>query len=450
MAYFYMNTDTGSNANDGTTWALSKLTFEGLLAVLAPGDIGVIQGAAIDSVAGTRTFTFQGTPNDPCKILGVKTGTTNTGANITVSDLAIRGTDTLTQVIITGATNDINFAGNAQIFGISFTCVDRLSINDILDNIKFISCILILPGPVQTNEGSYIFLDCEIQSTGTAFRLWTRKNEIEKPIQMFGGLINFIISPSQSLVHPDLAFAGILFQGVDLSNMANIALLGNNNAGTFDFINCSLPTNYSLSLAPFDNDKCELRVIGSTSDSSIPDTDSIQDFKYRSTFGDIYSELVIVRTGGANDNASGLFSYAMTPASNGVLEGSPANLKSPWLSVWVQAGTKTLTVFIANSAVAAATDYFEDEVWCEFYTPNQNDTAKHELNIYPGLSRLLESAIPVTDDIGSVWGPGGNNHQKFSITVSPGFEGVAYARVHLAKRQLTPDTLYLDPKIDVV
>ena len=35
MADFYQDTDGGSDASDGTTWANAKLTLEGLLAVMS-------------------------------------------------------------------------------------------------------------------------------------------------------------------------------------------------------------------------------------------------------------------------------------------------------------------------------------------------------------------------------------------------------------------------------
>ncbi len=450
MPYFYMDTDGGSDANDGTTWALAKLTMEGLLAAMSAGDIGVIQGLLSDSVAAARTFTSPGLVNNPIKIIGVKDGTINTGSNITVSDLPVRGVDTLTEIASLNFPNDIAFAGPFTFYGLRFTCADRLTINnEDTDNAKFIGCEVLVDRVIQTNGGIFIFTDCEVRITDNLFGWWTRKNYLKQPARMYGGTLNFQFNPSPELFTSALSSSGALFVGVDLSSMGDIPLLGPANEGDYEFINCKVPTLFSLTRGDLLFDNCSITMIGCTDDTAIPDANSIQDYKYRDTFGDIVNENIIVRTGGADDLASGLFSYAMTPRANAVLEGSRAVLKSPKLSVWVNAGSKTLTVFIANSAIAATTDYFEDEVWCEFFTPNSNDTAQHEHTFDPGISRLLESTTPITDDTGSTWGPGGNNHQKFTITVNPGFEGVAYARLYLAKRQATPDTLYLDPKIVV-
>ena len=174
---------------------------------------------------------------------------------------------------------------------------------------------------------------------------------------------------------------------------------------------------------------------------------SIQNYQYSDAFGSIVNESTIVRTGGADDDATGLFSYAMTPNASATLEGSGANLASSWMSVWVAGGATTLTVYIANSS--ASTDYNQDEAWVEFYTPDAGDTAQHDQTFFPAGARLLDSSTAITDDTGSTWGTGGNNHQKFSATVTTGFEGFAYARLHLAKREASPTTLYLDPAIAV-
>ncbi len=116
------------------------------------------------------------------------------------------------------------------------------------------------------------------------------------------------------------------------------------------------------------------------------------------------------------------------------------------MSVWVAAGSQTLTIYISNDT---GTDYNEDEVWCEFYTPDAGDTAQHDQTFDADGARLFPSSTAVTDD-GSTWGgDGAGNGQRMSTTVTTGFEGWAYARLHLAKRQATPDTLFLDPKIGV-
>jgi len=239
----------------------------------------------------------------------------------------------------------------------------------------------------------------------------------------------------------------VKFTGVDLSGLtAAIAVSGSHSEVVI--ANCKMPSTITKFSATPTTTKSSVTLIASDDSSSIGATSSIQSYEYENAHGTTDIELTAVRTGGADDGASGQFAYAMTPHANAVLEGSGANLSSPWMSVWVIAGSQTFTIYIANDS--ASTDYNEDEVWCEFYTPDAGDTAQHDQNFDPGNERLFANSTAVTDDIGSTWGTGANNHQKMSVTVTTGFEGWAYARLHLAKRQATPDTLFLDPKIEVI
>ena len=66
MAFFYMDTDAGSDANDGSNWANAVLTLEALLALMRAGDTGFVQGAAADAAASARTYTSPGTATNPC------------------------------------------------------------------------------------------------------------------------------------------------------------------------------------------------------------------------------------------------------------------------------------------------------------------------------------------------------------------------------------------------
>lgn len=444
MPYRYDDTDAGLDSQNGTTWALANLTAEGLLSDMSAGDIGVIQGAATDTAAASRTLTSPGTVTNPCKLIGVNDGTTNEGASIVVADLLERGTDTLTHIQVTGAGNDLSLVGSCSAHGLKFTCPDRFQLVSEGNNWEFHQCEFALSGPFHFTNGTAVLYNCEIEVVTTSFIFYTRAGFVEQPFKMYGGVMTFTANPS-TLFHSSLSDAGVLFVGVDLSGFGNNNILGTGNTGTFKFVNCKVPATFGLSSGNLVNKECRIIMIGCTSDTTVGNTSSIQDYKYRDAYGDIVNESTIVRTGGATDGASGLFSYALTPNASATLESSLANLASPWISVWVSGGSaKTITVFIANDS--ASTDYNQDEVWCEFYTVDDGDTAQHDQTFDPALARLLDSTTIVTNDTGSTWGTGGNNHQKFSVTTTQGYEGFVYARVHLAKRQATPDTLYLDPK----
>ena len=446
MAYFYMDTDAGSDANNGTTWALANLTLEGLLADMSAGDTGFIQGTATDTAAISRVFTSTGTVSNPCKIIGVKNGTTNVGASIVVSDMTIRGTDTLPHIEVTGAGNDMDFDLVLDMTGLKFTCPDRFQTGADGDYPSFTGCELAIGGVLNSQAGFFEIVDCEIEATSTGFTIWTRGGRGNKAIQIHGGVFTFTAAPT-ALFGDTLCERGCEMIGVDLGGFGNNTIIGTGAEGDFIFKNCKVPTTFTKISGAAATRAFSLEFIGCSDDTTLSATSSIQGYSYSDAYGSVVNESTIVRTGGADDGATGLFSYALTPYASTTLEGSRATIKSPWLSVWLSGGANTLTVYIANSS--ASTDYNQDEAWVEFYTPDAGDTAQHDQSFNPSSARLLDSSTAITDDTGSTWGTGGNNHQKFSTTVTTGFEGFAYARLHVAKRQATPDTVYLDPAIAV-
>ena len=438
MSYFYMDTDGGSDANNGTTWALGKLTLEGLLAVMSAGDTGFVQGAATDTAASARTFTPPAsTMSNPVRIIGVVDGTTNEPP--VIGDLAV----TLPAIGNTGSGNDITLGNGRILFAnIKIICPDRLQTSSGTSAFTYRSCYFELGGYFRMSSSSQTIVleDSTIE--------WTSANgEIHGGLSMYGGAV--IFTSSDKLVGTLSSLGEIYFYGVDLSQgatgMTDVQELS--GAGTpITLSNCKMPTTYSLAESPVDTSRTSVTLIGCNNTSSQAVDSSIQDYQYEDMYGTIDSDLTQVRTDGADDGASGQFAYAMTPTANGTLEGSGAALKSPWMTTWLSGGANTLTIYIANDG---GVDYLEDEAWVEFYTPDSGDTAQHEQTFDPADERLLDSPTAITDDATSTWGGTAANGQKFSATVTTGFEGFAYCRLHVAKRSATPDTVFLCPKIVV-
>ena len=438
MAYFYCDTDAGSDANSGVDWANANLTLEGLLSDMSAGDVGFFQGAAADTTAGTRTFTSPGTITNPCLIIGVVDGTTNEGTSVVAADLAV----TLPAITCTGVDSDIAFVGFVQYVNIDFSISDRPSITAV-SSVKFVNCKFAFTDRFTVNPATkLVFENCVYEPLATtANMLLSAASQVE----WNGG--SLLQTAATSIFRTGSDGVAVL-KAFDLSGIGATALINSNLcSGQFKIINCSLPTTLTiLGSAPIE-ENFYAEVVGSSDASSVAGTDSIQDYQYEDPYGTIDLETTAVRTGGADDDATGAFSYAMTPRASATLESSGATLKSPWMSVWVDGGSNTLTVYIANDS--ASTDYFQDECWVEFYTPDAGDTAQYDQTFDAGDARLLDSTTAITDDTGSTWGTGANNHQTFSATVTTGYTGWAYARLHLAKRSATPDTLFLDPRIIV-
>lgn len=450
MAYFYMDTDGGSDANGGTSWADAKLTLEGLLAVMAAGDTGYVQGAAADTAAVDRTFDIPGTKSNPIKIIGVADGTTNTGASITQADLATSGNLPEIQTTASATMNH----GSTQYFGVVYSNIHFNTDNRYGNN-----------NPSSGSLG--VWKDCEFTIDNRPFLSWgnCRLYFYNTSFTPTTNLCLFDNPSSCKAFYKNCTFnwdvvnspASVLRSGhagrneyVGCEFLGTTELqAGSGAAPQVKMRNCKVPTGFTVqsTVAPATGGVWE--AIGCGDETAIGDGSSIQNYEYVDSYGTVVSETTAVRTGGADDGASGGFSYAMQTHSDATLEGTNACLQSPPLMVWVQGGSRTLTIHIANSS--ASTDYTEGEVWCEFFTPDSADTAQYDFATVPNLDfHLLDNyTTAIEDDTTSTWGTGANNPQKFSLSVIPGYTGWAYARVYLAKRQTTPDTLYLDPKIEV-
>ncbi|MCK5609424.1 hypothetical protein KAR91_46555 [Candidatus Pacearchaeota archaeon] len=436
MTDFYKDTDTGNDGDNGTTWALAKATEEGLLGVMSAGDNGWGQGAAADTAASSRTFTSPGTTTNPCKITGVVDGTTNEPP--VLADIAV----TL-PVIQTTASGAMIIGGSVQYNNIEFD-----SNNDFRcgtsTNQSFVNCKISYQVEFDCNAAGRVTLEnTDMDPKQSTSRI--RGFNANVIFRMKGG--SFLAAGGVDILRTS-ATGNYKFIGVDMTNLTGDIQNGTLNS-TVLVSNCKIPSTLGLiSGGAVNNPVTSITVVGSSDDTSVGATSSIQDYQYEDLYGTIDVELTAVRTGGADDDASGAFSYAMTPKANATLESTQATLRSPWIGpMWAEAGSSTATVYVANDG---GVDYNEDEMWTEFYTIDVGDTAQHDQTFDPADARLFASSTAITDDAVSTWGGSAANGQKMSSgALTYGFEGPIYARVHVAKRDATPDTVFVDPLIEV-
>ena len=437
MTDYYVEIDSGTSGGAGTSWATARDTLENGLALCSAGDRLFVKGTATDTAAASRTFTTNGTVSSQVSVYGCKDATTATPPG--ASDLVVKGTDTLPHIEVTGALNDMTFAGFAYFYGLRFTCPDRFLVS----------------GTHLTAHGVYD--SCEIKGVAQLRTVGTYYNcdidvsngLISYPMFFYDCTFDFTGLSVLCGFHTE-PYLPIEFYGCDLSNLSSGTLVDGTYEWRAKFQNCKLPATYTA-VDTIDNDNVSVTITGSDDTTALTNGSSIQQYSYEDLYGTVDLEITKVRTGGATDGATGSFSYAMQTTSS-VKDGTEFNLKSPWLSVWVDGGASTtLTVYIANDAAeSAANDLHEDEIWLEAYTPDASDTAQYDRTVDPsGTGRFLdESTTSITDDTGSTWGTGANNHQKLSVTVTPGYTGYAYVRVCYAK-STTPPEVYIDPEIEV-
>lgn len=69
MANFYVRSTDGSDADNGTTWALAKATLAGALNVATAGDTIFVSDNHAETQASAMTLSSQGTAASPVRIL---------------------------------------------------------------------------------------------------------------------------------------------------------------------------------------------------------------------------------------------------------------------------------------------------------------------------------------------------------------------------------------------
>jgi len=471
MAYYYVDPDTGSNSNSGDSWAQAyanlddladSSTLGGGAAFVDAGDTVFYrsQSAGKDTKAAQRILDFNGGSEDktqPLKIIGVKAATTNEGASVVASDIAVKG-ETQPIFAVTGAGNDLNITTStaSMVFvGVRFEIVDQMIANS-GNTLTFVDNTFNLGNRFRMNGGWTYFHNCDIDFVAASDFFQPLANHFE----WHGGAITGAAATTFLNTNPLNNGPGY-FYDVDLSGLSSTAniMVPGNNVNMAHFNNCKLPSGaYSLLGGAKSEETGGVELISSSGSGS--HTTSVQDYEYEDFYGTVDLS-TNYRDGGADDGSTGEFSYAMVTAADKTLEGTHAALKSPWFRVWVPgdgATAKTLTVYTTHdNGTSGGIDLYEDELWVEFSTTAEDGDSDNTYTVIDVAERFLVNTTAAgADDTGSTWNnaagsPTNNTYkQKFAVTYTPDYDGFASARVWYAKRMTGSfDTLYVDPRIIV-
>lgn len=453
---------TWDDASDGTSAFIGGVGFDVAITGAADGDVVYVKGTdtLTNAVSPTGNETLASYSN-PIQVIGVKTGTTNLGGSIVVGDLipGIRtgettpahawGGGTVPKITCSSATNDIIFAGAVNYYGMAFESNDDINIGGALNVVS-------------------VFEECEfiVGATGDKIvfnRFSTKINEVkcincrlstptDGLIQLVGfGILDFIDCEIDSLdttgaIIPT-SYAGVTkFIGCDFSGSeaTPIVDLVTFFSGTIEFWNCRMPASHALT-GGTSSGYFSVTNYGSDDQTGLTDTNSEQQFEQHTNAGTVDVETTVVRTDGADDGATGGWSWGVV--ANNVTD-NVVSVITPWMYVWVEGdGTaKTLTVFIANDDTEGAGNLLEDdEIYLEVVFPSAAGISMFD-RVTNRLTLLGTAADIATDS--STWGTGGNNKQKLTQSISPDYQGPVYCRVHFSK-SATPPVLYVDPKPEI-
>ncbi len=468
MAEIYVDLSLGTGDDDGSTWLNAYQGKVGLdtamtAAAHAAGDTIWVQHDASDSTAivAIAVATLASATN-PVRIIGCVAGTTNeppTSADIMAGNRngsatrAYAGTTPPT-IDISGSASDWSVSGCVYAYGLIVTTNDDI----------------IFGGSSVLNRQTWEECSFEVSGSGDAIRFF-KPDDTNVPCELFfkkckftttnaGGLFQFRGAPRVWFEDCKLDlgntggamessnFSGCaIFDSCDFSgSQTPIVDVADFQGGEVEFQNCQFPATHVLKTGTATG-AYKITNNGSDNQTTLTTGNSEQIFEIETLIGRVDVSESIFRTGGATDGADGAFSYAVL-ADN--VTDNFVGMEVPLAGKYVSGDgtTKTYTVFIANST--ASTDFQDDEVYLKLTYPSEAGNSMYDYKPDEdaptglGLTDLSATPADLTDDTGSAWESGANNHQKLTASIDPAYGGVV--RGFLYYSRAGGDILYVDPR----
>lgn len=444
MTLRYTRSTDGSDADNGTTWALAKATLAGVAAIDAAADRLWVSQAHAESTAAGITIAIAGTIGVPSEIL-----CGNDGAEPPVA-LATTG-----QVTTTGTSN-IALTGSFYCYGLIFTAgsgggssvltlCDSAANNQVYESCDFIigstggSGAVYLGSQSSVSANAVTLNNCRVKFAGIAQNL-----SVGCRARINGGSIIAGGTNVTNFIGGYLSNRGIdlVVTGFDFTNLASTSnlMLGGavGNIGRAIFRDCTMPPSWSGSLMSAAISTAGFRAEMHNCDSA----DTNYRFWIEDYTGSIKSEIVIVRTSGATDNTTPL-SWKMA-SSAGIFPQLVLSSQEFWEWNDTTGSSKTATVEIVHDSVTALTDA---EVWLEIIYPGTSGKPLGTIASDKAASVIATPADQTTSS--ATWTTTGltnPNKQKLEVMFTPTKKGPIIARVCMSK---SSKTIYVDPLLTI-
>ncbi len=461
MADLRVDMDLATGLNDGTSWANAyqgKVGFASAVTAQTTGETIYVKDTISDSASMTLSglIVIANTINT-VKCIGVVTGASDT---ILKADILLghregdatkayaQGGETPPTIVSTGG-GDIIINGCFYYYAFILEAQDNFFFGAAatLHSQTFEECSIITGtvGGDNCQFGSSDIFDQSFEFINCLFTLSIVHLEFNGGSRsIFRNCI--FTGTSVGFVRGDRFTGSAKFYNCDFSGMdATLVNVASFRGTTVEFHNCKMPANHILTTGTATG-LYTVANYGSEDSTGLTTGGSEQALEIHTHQGTVDIETTVVRTGGATDLAAGLFAYAVV--ANNVTENF-VGVEVPLAEIWVEGdGTaKTYTVFIANDT--ASTDFQDDEVYLRLEYPSEAGISMYDYlpnegapSDGGGRTQLLGTPADLTDDTGSTWGSGGNNHQKLSQSIAPDYEGPV--RGTLIYSRSGADTLYVD------
>lgn len=436
MANLYVRSTDGSDADNGTTWALAKATLVGALAVASAGDTIWISQAHAETQASLMTLTSPGTAASPCRIL-------------CGNDAAEPPTSLAATATITVSTNAaFSIAGFAYYYGITFVCAGNFVLASSasphlqrFDTCEFsmtrvtaVTSTIGVPSAAADDQiVEFINTNLRFAATGNT---WSVRG---CPFKWKGGTIVGATIPTVLFTNGNGTGAWADFINLDLSPLGSgktLVTVTNATWQTYIFQDCKLGSSVTLVGGTHSG-------IGGSVVEFINCDSGDTNYKYTKACyqGDITQETTIVRSSGASDGTTS-FSRKMVSSANTKFY---APLESTTIAVWNETTGSSLTATV--EVVTDNVTLNDDECWLEIDYSSDASTPLYSLGSDRATNVLTSGAAQTSSSV--TWTTTGLTtpvKQKLQVTFTPQNKGLVKGRVMLAKASTT---MYFCPKMEV-
>lgn len=454
MANIYVRSSDGSNADNGSTWALAKATVAGAASIDAAGDTVYLSSAHAESLGSFAwAYSSPGTIASPNRLLSVDDAAEPPVALSAGASMSNTGN------------NQMEVQGFVYCYGITWNVTTSASIAlmyfatlNAPSNVEIDECKIRLVG---TSTAGRISIGRD--STNVGARVSWRNTSVKfasasQGIQVAAARFVWVnnagggsyVGIEAGGTSPTALFkyvgehdgsstgrsASVLCEGLDLSNgAAGMHIVGTmRGASQFLMRNCKLPASWTGSLVSV--------AIEDGSVATMVNCDN-GDTNYRlmqkTAAGLVSDETTLVMTGGATDGD--------TPISWKVVTTTSCGPGASWISpeMYVERTTVgsavTVTVEILHDST---TDLTDNEAWLEVTTlgtsgqPLSTTTTDRATDTLTTPGDQPNSSVTWTTT-----GLTNPNKQYLSVSVTPQEKGFLIARVYVAKAS---KTLYINPE----
>lgn len=435
MANRYVRSTDGSDADNGTTWALAKATLAGGLSVCSAGDRLFV--SQVHAEPSGSNLTSPGTLAAPVLV-------------ICGNDAAAPPTAVATSASVTGG---VTFSNTLYVYGLSFVsagyCYFQQGSSAVqrFESCKFETTNLGSAGGfyVGGNNATYFteFINCTFK--------WAHANNITNMAGytriVGGGAAAGSATPNYCFgLFGDRSAADIDITGFDFSSLGstvNIFTVGG-GSGRLTVRDSKLPASWAGALVtgtiPCKGQRFEMfNCDGADTNYRL----WIEDYA-----GSVKQETTIVMSGGASDGTTAL-AWRMATSANA--EFPVIVLESPEIVIWNDAvgASKTATVEIVHDSQGAGSGaaFQDDEIWLELVHLGTSG--------FPLGARLTDCKADVLAAAANqasssvTWTTTGLTtpvKQKLTVTFTPQEKGFVIAKVCIAKASAV---VYVDPALTV-